>query len=554
MKATYAVAAAAALAGGISAGNVHHRHVHEVFHGLEKKGHENETCVAACTTIYTTITGEATLHFPTPSSAPSTSTSTSPSTHVAPTTSAAPTSTAVVVVVPTPIAQTCPTTGVYTFPATTVTLTETTTAIAASSTALPSGTHVIGGVTTVVTTATTVTCPYATVSTSAGVTTSVIATSTVTLPSAGTYTIAPITTTVTKDTTVIVPVVSTYCPGTYTQPEITTTITETSTVVYCPFDIPTTTSVAPVYPTSTVKPYPTSAIATSVVATYPASSSSAASSKPTGGLTGNGKAPWGVTYTPYDESGNCKTKDAVASDILDISKSGITVVRVYSTDCDTLPNVGSACAANGVHMILGIFIDAPHCTSSNPTVAQQISAIKSWAQWDIVDLIAVGNEAMFNGYCTAGELASLIGECKSAFSGYTGPFTTTDTVSIWQETEVSSVLCDVVDIVGCQAHAFFNTETVASQAGEFVKGQLDIVDNICPGKEARVLETGWPSAGMCLGKACPGVAQQAQAISSLLSEVGQKAVLFSMTDDAWKDGNTECQCEQHWGCKSLLGL
>lgn len=452
---------------------------------------------------------------------------------------------------PTPVAQTCSTTGVYTFPATTVTLTETTTVCAASTTAVPSGTHTLGGVTTVVTTATTVTCPYATVSTSAGVTTSVIETTTYVCPSAGTYTIAPITVTATKDTTVVVPVASTYTPGTYTQPEVITTITETSTVVYCPFDVPATTSAAPTTAkaTSAVPVYTTSA-----VPSYAASTVSSSTPKSTGGLTGNGIAPWAITYTPYDSNGQCKSASAVKTDIAAIAISGVTAVRVYSTDCDTLPNVGSACALHGLKIILGVFIDADHCTANSPTVADQISAIKSWAQWDLVDLIVVANEAIFNGFCTPTELASLINECKSEFSGYTGYFTTTDTVNIWQQSATTDALCDVVDIVGAQAHAYFNSETTASEAGAFVKGQLDIVNSVCPGKEARVLETGWPSAGVCNGKACAGVAEQALAIASLLAEVSQESVFFSLTDDEWKDGNTDCQCEQHWGCGSVLGL
>lgn len=63
MKATFAIAAAAALVGGASA-NVHNRHVHDSFHGkVEKKGYavdKNSTTECGCTTIYSTWYGEAT--------------------------------------------------------------------------------------------------------------------------------------------------------------------------------------------------------------------------------------------------------------------------------------------------------------------------------------------------------------------------------------------------------------------------------------------------------------------------------------------------------------
>lgn len=64
MKATFAIAAAAALVGGASAASVHNRHVHDIFHGkLEKKGYaaeKNSTTECGCTTIYSTWYGEAT--------------------------------------------------------------------------------------------------------------------------------------------------------------------------------------------------------------------------------------------------------------------------------------------------------------------------------------------------------------------------------------------------------------------------------------------------------------------------------------------------------------
>jgi hypothetical protein len=49
-------AVAAAMAAGVSAKGHHHNH--EAFHA--ERGLKNETCVAGCTTIYTTIYGEAT--------------------------------------------------------------------------------------------------------------------------------------------------------------------------------------------------------------------------------------------------------------------------------------------------------------------------------------------------------------------------------------------------------------------------------------------------------------------------------------------------------------
>ncbi|KAI1500101.1 glycoside hydrolase superfamily [Biscogniauxia marginata] len=550
MKASYAVAA---LTAGASAGSVHHRHAH--LHGLEKKSVDNSTC--GCTTIYSTFYGEPTLIFPSAPPAPVTSSS------------AAPTTTQVVVpVVPTPVPQVCPTTGVYTFPATTITLTESTTVCGATSTALPSGTHTIGGVTTAVTTATTLTLPVPTVSTSEGVTTSILTTTTYVCPEAGTYTIAPTTTTVPKDTTVNYPIVTSFPPGTYTQPEVVTTVTETSYTVYCPFDVPeatpstteipivTSSVVATAVPTPSTEAPATSYPAPSTASSVSSSASSSASStaivpKPTGGLADSlpGK-PAALTYTPYlpDVGGGCKTAQEVDSDIAAIAAAGITHVRLYSTDCDTLPNVSAAAEKYGVRLYVGIFIKGDGCSASTSSIKEQVDAIKEWAKYDLVDIIFVGNEAGFQGYCSGAQLASLITAVRGEIP-YSGPFSTADTVNTWENTEFSGPVCGVIDTVGCNSHPYFNEATAPSEAGEFVSSQLDICNSICSGKDAFVTETGWPSAGEAHGLAVPGVAEQKIAIDSMLALLPEKVTLLSLTNDLWKGPG-----EDAWGCANVLGI
>ncbi len=434
----------------------------------------------------------------------------------------------------------CPTPGVYTFPATTLVVTETTTVCGASSTVVPSGTHTLGGVTTVVDKATTIVCPYATTKTENGVVTSVLSTTTYVCPSAGTYTIAPVTTTVTAtQVTVVVPVVTTYCPGTYTAPAVVTTVTETATVIYCPF-----TSSEPPAPKPTEKP-------AEVPTPAPAPKAKVAPKPSTGGLGGSG-GQWAMTYTPFTYAGDdCKSAEEVMADVTDIAKRGFKTLRVYSTDCGTLDKVGAAARANGLNLIIGIFIGKPGCDNGDPDVATQIAAIKAWAQWDLVKLVVVANEALFNQYCSVGQLTDLIVHTKSELgsAGYTGPYTTTDVVSAWLAEDISSI-CNVIDVVACNAHAYFNAGTLPQDAGKFVKGQLELVQGKC-NKPGYIMETGWPTGGVCNGVACAGVEEQKAAITSIKEVVGDIAVFFSYSDDGWKDPGA-CQCEQHWGCGNLF--
>lgn len=322
------------------------------------------------------------------------------------------------------------------------------------------------------------TCPYATVKTdTAGVVTSTIDTTTYVCPSAGTYTIAPTTVTVTNTLTeVVVPVISTYCPGTYTKPEIVTTITETNTTVWCPFSSPT---APPLASSAPARPFP--------------SASSAPAPAPGSGTLCNG---YHITYTAYtnDVSGTCKSAEEVLSDLTDLKSRGFCSVRIYSTDCDQLTNVGNACRQLGLEMIVGVFLNSPGCDASIGYIAEQITAITAWLPFnlDIVKVIVVGNEVLHNGYCAASELATLVSAVKSACQdvGYTGPFTITDTVDQWQITETQTELCEVVDIVGYNSYPMFNAQCTPDNAGDFAYSQFQIINAMCGTKSCINLESG----------------------------------------------------------------
>ena len=448
-----------------------------------------------------------------------------------------------VVVVPTPSHFTCPTPGIYTIPSTTIVVTETTTVCGASTATVTSGTHTLGGHTTVVETSTTVTCPVATVHTSGGVTTSTVVQTTYVCPSAGTYTIGGLTTAVSTETSVVVPTPYSYCPGTYTAPEQVVTVTETDYVYVCPFTSQGLSS--------------TSAPSTSTVPAVPVSTSQAPqqSSPPSGGLTSSNDQ-YGITYTPYEPSnGACKDAAAVDADISAIKQGGFTTIRVYSTDCNTLETVGPACKKYGVKMIVGVFVKSSGCDVNTPDVKTQVDQLAAWNGWDMVSLVVVGNEAIMNGFCSPQQLATLVGDVKSRTQGsYNGPYTISETLNIWQRSDVSSSMCSVVNVVGANIHAYFNSDTTPSSAGDFVAGQIKILAGICPGiTEVINLECGWPESGNCNGVACPGQDQQATAIKSIREMAGHNTVFFSFTNDLWKPAG-DCGCEQSWGLASAFSM
>lgn len=236
------------------------------------------------------------------------------------------------------------------------------------------------------------------------------------------------------------------------------------------------------------------------------------------------------------------------SDITEIKNLGFTTVRIYSTDCSGLQNVGAAAADVGLKIILGVFIESSGISGAQP----QVSEIISWGQWSLVEMIVVGNEALSNNYVSVSDLAGFISSSKWAFkdAGYTGPVTTTEPLNIWQQE--GSQLCSAIDVVAANLYAFFNAQTTADQAGSFIASEIQILEGICPGYKTYVVESGWPHAGEANGLAVPGVAEQETAIKSIQSAVGSQVVFFTYEDDLWKNPGA-FDVEQSWGCAGVFG-
>ena len=245
-----------------------------------------------------------------------------------------------------------------------------------------------------------------------------------------------------------------------------------------------------------------------------------------------GGSHWCITYTPYNNDGSCKDSQSVASDVASIAAKGFSSIRLYSTDCSGLQNIGAAAKSHGLKLVLGVFISEAGIS----TASAQVTEITTWAagSWDSVEMIVIGNEAVFNKYCGASELAGFISSAKSTFAqaGYSGPVTTTEPLNIL--TENAHLLCPVVDIAAANIHPYFNGAVTAEGAGDFVVQELKLLGTLCPGLATYNLETGWPSAGPANGAAVPGQSEQIIAIESIRKAAGGKCSFFSFADDKWK--------------------
>ena len=210
-----------------------------------------------------------------------------------------------------------------------------------------------------------------------------------------------------------------------------------------------------------------------------------ATSTATSDTSSSGSLP-GVCYAPYRGDHNCKTASQISDDFSRL-KGSYSLVRIYGTDCDQVPNVYQAAKSIGVKLFLGIW----DLSQVQAEAQKIISGING--DWDIVHTVSVGNELVNNGQATVSQVVSAIQQARQILraAGYKGPVVTVDT---FVAAEANPQLCDASDYCAVNAHAFFDSTISAPQAGKWL---LNTVANLKSktSKNIVITESGWPTQG-----------------------------------------------------------
>ncbi|BFZ64623.1 to Saccharomyces cerevisiae scw11 (YGL028C) [Saitoella coloradoensis] len=262
--------------------------------------------------------------------------------------------------------------------------------------------------------------------------------------------------------------------------------------------------------------------------------------------------PYAITYSPYTDSGACKDYEAVELDIAAIAKKNIGTVRIYSTDCNGLVNVGTAAKKWGMGIIAGIWISSAGIDSADTDVDAFVAWGKDDDNFDLIDMLIVGNEAVLNGWVTASDLINKVTSVRATVrdAGFTGRITTAETSGTFI---ANPALCtsSSLDVVAINAHSYFDIYSTPATAGTFVLSQISITEAACGGKAVVVTETGFPHAGNTNGGNVPSVANQKIAVNAILTATEGDVVLFTTYDDYWKSPGPY-NIEQSWGLLSNL--
>lgn len=140
--------------------------------------------------------------------------------------------------------------------------------------------------------------------------------------------------------------------------------------------------------------------------------------------------------------------------------------------------------------------------------------------------------------------------------GYYGPVTTAEPPSVFID---NPFLCtsSTLDIVGINAHSYFDPYSTPATCGSFVLNQISITKNACGGKSVFVTEAGFPHAGITNGGNTPSYNNQRIALTSLFQATKGYVTFFTFRDgfclvstvanlDYWKDPGPY-GVEQSWG-------
>ena len=292
--------------------------------------------------------------------------------------------------------------------------------------------------------------------------------------------------------------------------------------------------------TASAAPAPAKETSAAPAAASPASSSSSSDSDNTQAAStvsvGDGGA-LGMTYSPYNNDGSCKSASQVADDLKKLS--GYSVLRLYGTDCNQVENVYKA-KASSQKLFLGVF-DVGSIESNCQAIHDGING-----DWSCVHTVSIGNELVNSGQASVDQVGQYVSTARSKLSslGYSGPVVAVDTfIAVIN----NPGLCKHSDYMAVNAHAFFDCGITADKAGPWAVQQSQRVWTACGGaKSVLITESGWPKQGSNNGVAVASHDAHVSAINSLKEAIGNDVLLYTAFNDLWKAPGY-LGVEQYWG-------
>lgn len=250
---------------------------------------------------------------------------------------------------------------------------------------------------------------------------------------------------------------------------------------------------------------------------------------------------WGYSFSPFRQGqdptrGTYPSEQEIAADIELLSKQ-TTRLRTYSVR-DSLGEIPRIAQEFGMNVTLGVWL-------SNDLVANEYEinrAIDIANRERNIDLVIVGNEALYRGDVSLAQLTEYVDRVRDAVKVRV---TTAEPWHIWMK---YPELADHVKVIA--AHVLVYWEKEPSEYA--VQGTIDRAKQVraqFPKKRVLLAEVGWPSHGRAQGQAEATSAEQATYLRTLLPKLnsaGYEYFVIEAFDQPWKTSD-EGDVGAYWG-------
>ena len=236
-----------------------------------------------------------------------------------------------------------------------------------------------------------------------------------------------------------------------------------------------------------------------------------------------------VSYAPFagaahPDSGNAAREEQIRADLKVIAPLTRSI-RTYSSTggVELVPGIATEF---GLRVTIGAWID-----KFNDRNEREIrAAIDLARRHSNVKSVVVGNETIYRGDQTVGELIKMIQRVKRSSPV---PVTTGEIWNVWIE---HPELVSAVDYIAAHILPYwegFSEKQAVDQAILI----YDKLRQTYPGKRIVIAEFGWPSAGYNLKNANPGPIEQAKVLRDFISKAEAYGIDYNIVeavDQPWK--------------------
>ena len=250
----------------------------------------------------------------------------------------------------------------------------------------------------------------------------------------------------------------------------------------------------------------------------------------------------GVAFSPFragqaPAQGTFPTVEQIDADLRLLSTASTAAVRTYST-LNSLSHIPELASKYQIKVTLGSWVNRDG-TANEQELA---NAIRLAQEHPSVIRVIVGNEALWRGDTTIGQLLSYLDRARQAVRQ---PVSTAEPWHVWLK---HPELAEHVDYIAVHLLPYWEGVPV-DIAVEYLSERMEELHRAFPGKQIIIAEVGWPSDGRTREAAVASSSNQSLFLRRFLRKAKQEGYVYYIVeafDQPWK-AREEGTAGAYWG-------